>query len=535
MPLARIPPVPAAAFAVLLLGAAPAGGQTRDCQLTQAERSVTRGSDENTRVSRLQRPVFICEGGTRIRADSSIHNHGPALHRFFGNVEFVDGGRRLMAPFAQYFARTGRLDARDGVQVVTLETGDTIQGGELTLLRANDARPEDVLTVRRGRPTAVFHTGGSVADEPGPSGADSAAAPYRLVADVIHLVGESLLAAKGRVQIERNALQAFGDSTEFDQAEGRLRLYRAARIVQDSLDVRGDTVDVLMPSGVLETIESVSNARMRASGVNLEGYYARALFAGDALERVVVLRRPPSPVDQAQGEVAEEGVDDPRPPLRLDLREDVSEERPDSLFPPALARSDKFRITGDSIEVDAPNGELERVYAVGTAKAESIARDSLNAPRTPVELRTDWLAADTVIATFLASAADDGADSRDQGEYRLDTLLGRVNAKSFYRVVSRDTTLVNPDAEGKRALELNYTLGDEIRIFLNASAEVDSMNVANPRGAYFQPNRRAAPTPVDTSSVARPDTVKPAPPDTTGAVRPDTLRRPRARGRERRP
>lgn len=515
---ARAWPMPALAVAAFLGGVAPASGQSRDCQLAEAERSVTRGSDEASRVSRIFQPVFLCDGGTRIRADSSIHNHGSAFHRFYGNVLFVDEGKQMTAPYAQYFARTGRLDARDGVQVVTLETGDTITGGELVLLQANDRRPEDQLTVRRGRPRAVFHpqeSGASDADEPRPESQDSTGLPYEVVADVIYLEGEGVLRARGRVQIERDDLQAYADSTELDQIEGRLRLFRLARLVQDDLDVRGDTIEVLMPEDALEEIESRTFARMRAGDVHIEGYLIRAFFAEQELVRVVSLRKPP-------GELVADDVD------QLDVR-DVDDEPPpevpDSLFPQALARAENFRITADSIEVNVPGGELKRVFAAGGARAESTARDSLNTPRTAPELRTDWLSADTVIAAFLppVEGEQDDPDEEENGDdYRLDTLLGRVSAKTFYRVVARDTALVEANADGTRPLELNYTLGDEIKIFLSATAEVDSMHVENPVGAYFQPVRRARPTPPDTTGVI--------PPDTTGSSRP-IPRRPAGRRR----
>ena len=118
----------------------------------------------------------------------------------------------------------------------------------------------------------------------------------------------------------------------------------------------------------------------------------------------------------------------------------------------------------------------------------------------PADLRSDWLAADTVIATFLPPEELDseGGEGDEGSGYRLDTLLGRVSAKTFYRIASRDTVGIQPDEDGRRPLELNYTLGDEIKIFLNANAEVDSMNVENPKGAYFQPVR-APPPPPDTT------------------------------------
>ncbi len=500
----------------LLGGVGPAGAQSRDCELVSAEKSITRGPQNASRRSWITKPVFRCDGGTRIQADSSVHFHGSALHQFYGNVKFVDQGREMSAQFAQFFARTGRLDARDlsqtqgaaeGVRIVTFGTGDTITGSGLVLLQANERRPEDQLTVRGGRPRAVFHTRGSTettGEEESPD--DAGSAPFEIVGDLIYMEGESLLRARGRVEIERGDLRAYGDSIEFDRADGRLLLFRSARILQGNLDVRGDTIEVLMPGDAIEELESRGHGRLRAGSVFIDGKVLHVFFEEDQPNRVIALRRP-TPVVEVAGTagpdstgVAESGERgtrevDPVPDL-------VDEEEPqvsDSL-PPAELRAEGFAVTADSIDVSLPAGELERVFASGTARAISSARDSLNAPDMPAELRSDWLAADTVIATFLPPDEVDSDDRNgDEGsDYRLDTLLGRVSAKTFYRIAPRDTVGIQPDEDGRRPLELNYTLGDEIKIFLNANAEVDSMNVENPKGAYFQPVR-PAPSPPDTT------------------------------------
>lgn len=493
----------------LLGGAGPSRAQTRDCELVSAEKSITRGPEDASRRSWITKPVFRCAGGTRIQADSSVHFHGSALHQFYGNVKFVDHGREMTAQFAQFFARTGRLDARDlsltqgaaeGVRIVTLETGDTITGSELVLLQANQRRPEDQLTVRGGRPRAVFHTRGSTGtDAEEGSSDDDGAEPFEIVADLIYMEGESLLRARGRVAIERGDLQAFADSTEFDQADGLLLLFRSARILLDSLDVRGDTIEVLMPGDGIEELESRGHGRLKASSVFIDGQVVHVFFDEDQPNRVIALRRPTPEVDVADtaqldstgaAESGEPGTTDVDP--APDVADEDEAQVSDSL-PQAELRAEGFAVTADSIDVSLPGGALESVFASGTARAISTARDSLNAPDMPAEFRSDWLAADTVIATFLPpdEVDSDGGNGDGGNDYRLDTLLGRVSAKTFYRIAPRDTVGIQPDEDGRRPLELNYTLGDEIEIFLNANAEVDSMNVENPKGAYFQPIRPA--------------------------------------------
>ena len=497
----------------LLMGApGPSTAQDRDCELVSAERSIMRGADDSSRRYWLTKPVFECPGGTRIQADSSIHYDNSAFHQFYENVTFVDKGKELTAQFAQYFARSGRLDARGDantrVRIVTLETGDTITGSEVVLLQANEQRLEDQLTVRGGRPRAVFHAQRSLeeaGDETPPR--EAGAVPYEIVADWIYMEGEGLLRAKTRVEIERAGMEAYADSAEFDQAKGRLLLFRRARILRDSLDVRGDTMAVLMPNDALEELESRGNAHLIAGEVMIDGKVLRVFFVEDEPSQVIALRRPtPVTVEMDEVEVEEDEIEEEGAPERIsrpDLLDHPESQALDSL-PQAKARAEDFTVTADSIEVDLPGGRLRRLFAAGVARAVSSARDSLNEPDMPEEFRSDWLVADTVIATFVRpdQVSVESEDGDATNDHQLDTLLGRVNAKTFYRMAPRDTVAVRPDESGRRPLELNYTLGDEIKIFLNATAEVDSMNVENPKGAYLQPAVPARPAP-DTTSARR--------------------------------
>ena len=46
---------------------------------------------------------------------------------------------------------------------------------------------------------------------------------------------------------------------------------------------------------------------------------------------------------------------------------------------------------------------------------------------------------------------------------------------------------------GSDALDLNYVIGDEVRLFMK-DGEVERMEVDSPTGIYLQPTRRVAPT-----------------------------------------
>ena len=139
-----------------------------------------------------------------------------------------------------------------------------------------------------------------------------------------------------------------------------------------------------------------------------------------------------------------------RPPKRRTLGEGdapraTSGETADSAeaLPPARPRAvaETFELEGDSIDVLAPNEVLQRVVAVGSARGESLARDSLNTEDTPEIARSDWVSGDTIIAVFQPVAADTSAEGGAEpaageaaGGYQLDHLVARGEAASLYRM-----------------------------------------------------------------------------------------------------
>ncbi|RMH17849.1 MAG: hypothetical protein D6701_07035, partial [Gemmatimonadetes bacterium] len=336
--------------------------------------------------------------------------------------------------------------------------------------------------------------------------------PYEVTAGWIRLVGDRLLQARTRVEIERETLQAFGDSTAFDQQRGELWLFHGARVLDqadDTLDVRGDSIRMRAPGDVLETLDAFGRARLRSAELDLQAPRVTLLFRDDEVVRLIAVR----PVGEAGGAPTDGAAAD-------------SADVP----PQPVGRAEAFELRGDSIDADAPGGSLERVVAVGRAVGESTARDSLNTPTTPEIVRRDWVRGDTVIVTFLppdsaggtkpadaaptpagAAPGDAGADTAGEGrsQARIESLWAKGNARSLYRTQPRDTVGLAPGM-----LDVNHVEGDEIRLFMK-DGEVERMEVENAVGIYLQPVRRR---------VVPPDSAR-ARPDTT--ARPDTARRPR--------
>jgi hypothetical protein len=150
------------------------------------------------------------------------------------------------------------------------------------------------------------------------------------------------------------------------------------------------------------------------------------------------------------------------------------------------AEAEDFSIVADSLDVRAPGDVLERIYAVGRARSESRARDSLNVEALPSVARTDWLEGDTVIASFVeVEVVDTTSASGTRMDYRLEQLEARGGARSLYRLEPSDSTVkagVDPPA-------VHYVLGQQILIVL-ADGEVDHMDVqGQTRGFHLEPLR----------------------------------------------
>ena len=369
---------------------------------------------------------------------------------------------------------------------MNLEDGSWVTGEDLVLLRENDDRTEEEVTVRGGRPHArlvprVSLDPTAVEGGAGASEAENRAdpVPYEVDADLIHFVGDRLFQARGRVEILHESLQSYGDSLDFQQDIGVLTLFDNARILSqdtvsgDTLDVRGDTIVMSLPDDQIDQIEARGRARLLADDVYMRGPMIRLVFVEEELERVFAVRRA---VEEEVSPVVAVG-DPPAPPVN-----------------PAQPRTvaEGFVLTGDSIQTDLPGGELERVVATGGARGVSTARDSLNTADTNELIRSDWIKGDTITATFRSGSPDPGDGDTTEpaavepGERQIDLLVAQGEASTFYRSAP-DSTAVG-SATGPQALELNYVIGDEIRLYMK-NGEVERMEVVNPTGVNLRPIR----------------------------------------------
>jgi lipopolysaccharide export system protein LptA len=229
--------------------------------------------------------------------------------------------------------------------------------------------------------------------------------PYDVDAESFMIVGDREFVALGDVVIRRDSLEAFGDSLRFDQVSGDIVLTGDARIEEATFDLTGEEVRLgETPEGVQE-VRAVGDAVLLGDQVDLTAPEIRILLVDGALDVLVATSRA-APPPEAVGGAGEQrpGTDVParggRPtpePTQAAGADSLAEE---SGPQQARAITEDFVLTGDSIEVIAPGEMLETVTAVGAARGESEARDSLNTDATPEVARRDWLEGHQITAYF---------------------------------------------------------------------------------------------------------------------------------------
>jgi hypothetical protein len=476
----------------ILLGAAAALLAPTSVGAQEGCRYADDGNDEllssatpgGERITYIRRPHFLCADGVEIWADSAVAYSDQAMSQLFGRVRYRDRARELRSDQARYFSNVGRLQAQGNLHVTNLEDGSVIENGDLVYLREADYREVEEMVVTIGadglRPRALVH----------PAPPDSAApsaespAPYSVVSDRLVLRGAGYFNATGTVEIERDSLFAFADSAEFDDTAELLYLVGNARVASRSYDLVGRSITLGTADTGPSEIRAVREAILTGEDLVIRAPLISLFVLNGAMERLVAV------------------------PLRDALESDPLGPAEDSA---SLARpvavAENLELTADSIEVVAPAEVVERIFAAGTARSVSHARDSLNVEELLPVARSDWLEGDTVIVSLRRVVVDSAApDTVASGEYQVERIVAKQRASSLYRLPPEDSTAVlgiDPPA-------VHYVRGDEITIVMR-EGEVESMNVVGQaQGVHYEPQRRPT-APADSLAVPPAD----FPPDST--------------------
>ena len=554
------------------------------CDLLQSRSSAVQLTGDGF-FNYISEPVFGCEGGVIIRADSAVLDDVSGFTRFIGNFEYRDSTAFMTADRADHFASAGRLIGVGNVHINDEATGAVFEGDSTVLVGSGSRREEGELTVvgRDGRrahavilvsprdappdssetdaapdteesandSAAILDSAAAepdstatepdstaaepeevtppadtaVAPTPDPPPRDTTPVPYYVDAQHILMQGAGRMWATGDAELYNDDFRALADSIEYREEAGRLLLRGTAPSVHGygtDYVLSGAEVDMDLDGN---QVTARGDADLSGSEINMTAPEIRVLMREGALDRIVAMNeRPPEPeVPEQSGDeeiasgdsaamvaTAEELAPDsavaseeaqPEQPAGPETGEPVREdatleavpvleettpvpgaatiagtdeapaEPGDStaVLPPARPRAvaETFELEGDSIDVRAPGQVLERVVAVGNARGESFARDSLNNEHTPDIARSDWVSGDTIIAIFRPVApsgtpSDAGADSvtgEAGGGYQLDRLDARGQAATLYRMTPSGGGAGEDDGEGEEAASGDETDG----------------------------------------------------------------------------
>ena len=460
-------------------------------------------------VTYIQTPRLSCRDGLRIVADSAVHFESAAFYQLFGRVNFENSEIRLRSGAAQYYEQAGRITAQEDVDLLRKADSTLVTGENLEYLQINQFRTQEQLTVTGGRPHAVLHPRTQGAEPP-----DTARLPYEVDADRIFVLGDQQFQANGSVEITRGELDASARDVDYNGTSGQLVLNGDARLVTETYDLAGEMVLLEMPGEEIREVIARERGVLDGEDLELRAPLIHLFLTAGVLDRLVATRLPDGSPVRAEPAEPVAPVVGIRGALEARETETAPEEHPSR--PVAVAEG--FTITADSLDVLVPAEVLETIHAIGTARAVSSARDSLNQEDTPEIARRDWIAGDTVIATLVPVADSLAADEQGR-EYTLERLVARLNASSLYRMPPTDSARAEAEAEGTtpdpRRMAVHYVKGDSITIVLEGG-EVASMEVAGQTsGVHLEPRAEGDRTAPE-GSAPDPGSTEPAAPPGSG-------------------
>jgi hypothetical protein len=415
-----------------------------------------------------------------IWADSAIARQGVA--NFLGAVRYLDRSRELLATSARYFARAGRLEAQGRVRVTNHEDGSTVENGDLVYTRQSEVNAIEEMTVTTGsdgiRPRATVYPRRAEAPADSTATTDSIPAPdpvepaeplepdqYIVVGDRIYFRGDSYFNATGRVEIERDSLFAFADSAEYDGDDGALVLDGSASVDGTTYDLIGRTITLASNADGTDEIRALRDAMLTGEDLNVTATHILLHVVDGDVEHMAAM--PSIASDSAASDTG--WVPQPR------------------------AVSEDFELTGDSLDLAAPGGVLQRVFAAGKARSVSTSRADLNVEDLPELAQTDWMDGDT-IEVFLVPAEPDSSDAPEEAgnDYEVERIIARVGARSLYRMTPSDSTAV----PGVDPPAISYMVADEITIYMVDGQADHVESVGDVSGWHLEPLR---PEPADST------------------------------------
>lgn len=435
---------------VLGLLVAPFAAEAQRGPLCDLQNSRQLNSVADGAVTYIGGPVFVCDNGTRIVADSAIYLRAPGRIDFHGNVRFNEAERSLTSMYAQYIGAERRLMAQQDVVLINRKDGSTLRAPALDYYQQSASNPTSRIEVYSGRPRATLFR---------QSAADASAVDTTIVdADRMQVEGEEIFRGWGTVDVKRGRLTAKSSFAEFDQGGSYMKLYGKATVDSDTFRLSADSIDAdLVNNNEFREVRARRDAKLASQDVNVDAPSLTITFAEGKVERLVAIG----------GErVAGDNV------------------------PQAIATSRDFTLTADSIDAVSPAEKLERVIAIGTAFGERHA-DSADIAL-PDLIRKDWVRGDTVTAYF-----GDGRDTAAANAVSRPPDTPADTARVLERIVASgepasSTYKLRERSNDSTEVSVNYLTARYIDVLLR-NGDVDRVRAQGDiRGMYLQPPRPEA-------------------------------------------
>lgn len=498
---------------LLLTAAASAqqqGGEGRACTLvlepaTDSTRSVRIQVETNRYVTHVGNGLRATCGDARMNSDSAVSYGEEQRVRMIGSVDYRDSVRTLTADTLTYFQAEDRVLAVGDVVLVRRASGSRLTGPRVEFLRVRSA--DERRTVATGRSRLEIYADSAPRD----TAAGDTASPALVDADRIVMLGEREVRTWGDVRIRRSRADARADSAFFRLEAGTGRLMGAPRVDGETFTLTGDTIFTGFEEGELRDVESVGEARATGEDFDLYSERIRGRMRAEELDRLW---------SYGAGR--------------------------------SVAVSPPYRLAADSLDTAFAAGEMDSLYAVGSARALEIGDRPTDDPRSAISLTAgerSWITGDTLVFSFArraaAAPAEGAADPGEEappdsaaavparaeeseeadgpaaeGETRLERVRAAGDARAYH-------VLREADDDGPPARD--YQLARVIEIFFE-DGEVARVEGQQAVGVHLDPMEgeggpATAPT-ADTAADERPpvdapaDTVGETPPDTAGGERP---------------
>lgn len=468
-----------------------------DCDLRRFRVIQSRQIAPGQRVTWIGLPDVACPGGVEIQADSAVVWEAAGRTEFLGGFRYLDLQRELQSVNADYFEREGRLLAMGVARLRSFDGEREVRGDTVHVFEGQEGAGDDRL-LATGRP-AYARIGPSE-----PSGPFESTASYEVLGRNLRFEGERFLYADGEVEIDRDSLHATTNALSFDRTSGGLLLAGDARVESGNTQFEGRTINMTLPDDELTSMILREEAHLASPELDLTGEEIQIRFEDGGIRHLLAIAHLTDasgasgagiPLGGAGGDSSDAGADS---------------EEADSRRPQALA--DDFFLVADSIEVEAPEGVLETVFAYGRARGESRQpassdeldpRDDVGGPADELGsldlvLAQDWIEGDTIVATF-AQAGDDGADSSGESgeapQYVLSRLVAVGNARTLYRSPpdTQRSDLGEAPAPSRDSWAISYLVADQIILNLVAGQVEHVQAEGTVAGLQLEPEPEPAP------------------------------------------